>query len=64
MAELIKKSAQADFVLMKNLHKKYPMYGFAKHKGYGTKQHQEAIKKYSLTRIHRKSFNLDRFLNV
>lgn len=48
--------------LMEKLHKKYPEYGFAKHKGYGTKQHQEAIKKYGLSRIHRKSFNLQKFL--
>lgn len=48
--------------LMKRLHKKYPKYGFAKHKGYGTKRHQEAIKKYGLSRIHRKSFNLEKFL--
>lgn len=36
--------------------KKYPEYGFAKHKGYGTKMHIEAIKKYGLTPIHRPSF--------
>lgn len=36
--------------------KKYPEYGFAKHKGYGTKQHIEAIKKYGLCKIHRKTF--------
>ena len=34
----------------------YPEYGFAKHKGYGTAQHIEAIKKYGLTPIHRLSF--------
>lgn len=50
--------------LMKNLAKKYPKYGFSKHKGYGTKQHQEAIKKYGLTKVHRKSFNLNKFLNA
>lgn len=49
--------------LMKKLHKKYPEYGFAKHKGYGTKRHQEAIKKYGLTRLHRKSFNLMAYLS-
>lgn len=49
--------------LMKNLSKKYPQYGFSKHKGYGTKLHQEAIKKYGLSRIHRTSFNLTRFLS-
>lgn len=34
----------------------YPEYGFAKHKGYGTKAHIEAIKKYGLCDIHRPSF--------
>lgn len=48
--------------LMKKLHRKYPQYGFARHKGYGTKKHQEAIKKFGLSRIHRKSFNLNKFL--
>jgi len=38
------------------LDKKYPQYGFAKNKGYGTKEHIEAIGKYGLTPIHRKSF--------
>lgn len=44
--------------LMKKLHKAYPNYGFSKHKGYGTKQHQEAIRKHGLSKIHRKSYNL------
>lgn len=48
--------------LMKKIHRKYPQYGFSKHKGYGTKFHQTAIKKYGLSRIHRKSFNLEKFL--
>ena len=48
--------------LMVNTHRKYPQYGFAKHKGYGTKEHREAIKKYGLSKIHRKSFNLEKFL--
>lgn len=34
----------------------YPEYGFAKHKGYGTKQHIEALKKYGPCPIHRKTF--------
>lgn len=34
----------------------YPDYGFAKHKGYGTKAHMEAIKKYGPCPIHRPSF--------
>lgn len=48
--------------LMKKLSKKYPQYGFSKHKGYGTKRHQEAIKNYGLSKIHRQSFNLQKFL--
>lgn len=36
--------------------KEYPEYGFAKHKGYGTKQHTDAILKYGVTPIHRPSF--------
>jgi ribonuclease HII len=35
---------------------KYPNYGFKKHKGYPTKDHIEAIKKYGITDIHRKTF--------
>ena len=38
------------------LSKKYPEYGLEKHKGYGTKEHIDAIKKYGLTPLHRKSF--------
>ena len=36
--------------------KQYPGYGFAKHKGYGTKVHIEAIKELGLCPIHRKTF--------
>lgn len=36
--------------------KEYPEYGFAKHKGYGTKVHIDAIKEHGLCKIHRKSF--------
>ena len=34
----------------------FPEYGFKSHKGYGTKEHYEAIEKHGITRIHRKSF--------
>lgn len=36
--------------------KQYPEYHFAKNKGYGTKQHMEAIELYGITPIHRRSF--------
>ena len=42
--------------IMREWDKVYPEYGFEKHKGYGTSAHIEAIKKYGLCTIHRKSF--------
>ena len=50
--------------LMKKLHFKYPQYGFGKHKGYGTRAHQEAIAKYGFCPLHRKSFNLQWVLDA
>lgn len=47
--------------LMKKLHLEYPNYGFDLHKGYGTKMHREAIKKYGLSKLHRTSFKLEKF---
>ncbi len=38
--------------------KKYPEYGFEKHKGYGTKAHLEALVKYDRCPIHRKTFRV------
>ena len=38
------------------LDKEFPEYGFAKHKGYGTKVHYEAVDKYGLCKEHRPSF--------
>ena len=35
----------------------YPGYGFAKHKGYPTKQHREAIRTLGITPIHRRSYS-------
>ena len=43
--------------LMKEYDQKWPLYGFGKHKGYGTKQHREAIQKFGPCSIHRKSFS-------
>ncbi len=44
--------------LMIEYHKKYPIYQFDRHKGYGTKIHREMIRKYGTCPIHRKSFSL------
>lgn len=38
------------------LDKEFPLYGFAKHKGYGTRVHYENVDKYGLCREHRRSF--------
>ena len=42
--------------IMKKYAFQYPQYGFEKHKGYGTKEHLEALKKYGPTPLHRFSF--------
>lgn len=44
--------------LMEQYEEVYPGYGFAKHKGYGTAEHYEALRKYGPTPIHRRSFRL------
>lgn len=42
--------------LMKRLACKHRVYGWGRNKGYGTLEHQRAIKKHGLTRLHRKQF--------
>lgn len=42
--------------VMKEWDEVYPAYGFAKNKGYGTAMHMEAIRKYGICPLHRKSF--------
>jgi ribonuclease HII len=42
--------------LMEDYDREYPNYGFAQHKGYGTREHIDAIRKYGVCPIHRKSF--------
>lgn len=43
---------------MNKIHEEYPMYNWKQNKGYPTKEHREAIKKYGITKYHRKSFRL------
>lgn len=43
-------------LLMEVLHETYPQYGFAQHKGYGTKQHYVAIAEHGIIAEHRRSF--------
>lgn len=48
--------------LMDDLHLQFPNYDFNKHKGYGTKAHQKALRLFGLSKIHRTSFNLSKYL--
>ncbi|AXO80220.1 ribonuclease HII [Olleya aquimaris] len=43
---------------MNKIHEEFPMYNWKQNKGYPTKQHREAIKKYGITKYHRKTFRL------
>jgi ribonuclease HII len=53
-ASIIAKVTRDD--MMEKYHEQYPEYGFDKHKGYGTKQHIDALKQHGPCEIHRKSF--------
>lgn len=44
--------------LMEKVHVLYPQYNFAKHKGYGTLEHRQAIEKYGLSPVHRLTFQV------
>jgi len=44
--------------LMVHYDKLFPQYGFARHKGYSTREHREALRKYGPCQIHRRSFRL------
>jgi ribonuclease HII len=43
-------------VYMTKVVKKFPVYGFEQHKGYGTQAHRQAIKKYGISSLHRSTF--------
>lgn len=53
-ASIIAKVSRDRFML--EIDKQYPEYQFGKHKGYGTKLHYEMIKKYGVSKVHRRSF--------
>jgi ribonuclease HII len=42
--------------LMLECDQKYPQYNFARHKGYGTKEHRRAIERFGVCELHRKTF--------
>ena len=55
-ASVLAKTYRDDF--MDKIHEEFPMYNWKKNKGYPTKEHREAIRKYGITKYHRKTFRL------
>ncbi|WP_300024238.1 ribonuclease HII [uncultured Maribacter sp.] len=55
-ASVLAKTARDAYML--KIHEEYPMYNWKKNKGYPTKEHRAAIKKYGATKYHRMSFKL------
>lgn len=53
-ASIIAKTTRDGYMI--EMDKLFPEYGFKKHKGYGTKEHLEAIQTYGITPIHRKTY--------
>jgi ribonuclease HII len=43
---------------MEKIHKEFPMYNWKKNKGYPTKEHRNGIRKFGITKYHRKTFKL------
>ncbi len=50
--------------IMREMHEKYPNYGFDRHKGYGTRLHIERLKKHGPCPIHRMSFKPCKHFNI
>ena len=48
--------------IMEMYHRQFPQYNFQQNKGYGTKEHLDAIKQFGICKIHRKSFHV-KYLN-
>ncbi len=55
-ASVLAKTYRDDY--MNLIHEEFPMYNWKKNKGYPTKEHREAIRKYGVTKYHRMSFRL------
>lgn len=55
-ASVLAKTYRDDY--MNQIHEEFPMYNWKQNKGYPTKEHREAIRKYGVTKYHRMSFRL------
>ena len=53
-ASIVAKVARDE--ILKQLHEQFPVYEFPTHKGYGTRSHRMALKKFGVSPVHRKSF--------
>lgn len=59
-ASIIAKVSRDRYML--EVHSKFPEYGFAQHKGYGTKMHQVRLKQFGFCPLHRIRYNLNKYL--
>lgn len=55
-ASILAKTYRDDYML--SLHRKYPQYNWAQNKGYATREHQRALRRFGPCRYHRRSFRL------
>ncbi len=55
-ASILAKTYRDDF--MRNLHEEYPQYNWKQNKGYGTREHRQAIEEHGLCKYHRMSFDI------
>ena len=55
-ASILAKTYRDDY--MNKIHEEFPMYNWKQNKGYPTKEHREAIRKYGITKYHRITFRL------
>jgi ribonuclease HII len=61
LASIVAKVSRDNY--MKKLHKRYPHYGFDKHKGYGTREHIQTLCKYGHSQVHRLTF-IRKYINI
>ncbi len=55
-ASILAKTYRDEYMI--KLHKEFPVYDWDKNKGYPTKKHRDALRKFGITKYHRKSYNL------
>jgi len=55
-ASVLAKTARDEYMM--EIHEEFPMYNWKQNKGYPTKEHRAAIRKYGATKYHRKTFRL------